>query len=94
LTSYDCPAGAGYPAPATDATTTGRGWYVVLGIMSVIAGGIMLVWPFDSIIVLTIVSGVSLVVLGLTRIVQAVQIRKDAKATHETFDSPTQRVAA
>src|SRR5271155_2028378 len=29
----------------------GRGWYVVLGLMSVIAGGVMLVWPFDSIVV-------------------------------------------
>src|SRR6201991_355862 len=54
----------------------GRGWYIVLGLMSVSAGGIVLVWPFDSIVVLTIVSGVSLVVLGLIQIVQAFQIRK------------------
>jgi uncharacterized membrane protein HdeD (DUF308 family) len=72
----------------------GRGWYVVLGIMSVIAGGIVLVWPFDSIIVLTIVSGVSLVVLGLIRIVQAFQIRSDTKAAHETFEALSERVAA
>ena len=58
----------------------GRGWYVVLGLMSVIAGGVVLVWPFDSIVVLTIVAGVSLVVLGLIRVVQAFQIRSDTKA--------------
>jgi uncharacterized membrane protein HdeD (DUF308 family) len=72
----------------------GRGWYVVLGLMSVIAGGIMLVWPFDSIVVLTIVSGVSLVVLGLIQIVQAFQIRRDAKTARETFEALSERVAA
>ena len=71
-----------------------RGWYVVLGLMSVIAGGIVLVWPFDSIVVLTIVSGVSLVVLGFIQIVQAFQIRRDAKAVRETFEALSERVAA
>jgi len=33
----------------------GRGWYVVLGVMSLIAGAVVLVWPFDSIVVLTLV---------------------------------------
>jgi uncharacterized membrane protein HdeD (DUF308 family) len=72
----------------------GRGWYVVLGLMSVIAGVIVLVWPFDSILVLTIVSGVSLVVLGLIQIVQAFQIRRDAKTAYEKFEAPSERVAA
>jgi uncharacterized membrane protein HdeD (DUF308 family) len=72
----------------------GRGWYVVLGVMSVIAGGIVLVWPFDSILVLTIVSGVSLVVLGVIQIVQAVQIRSDTKAARETVERLSERVAA
>jgi uncharacterized membrane protein HdeD (DUF308 family) len=72
----------------------GRGWYVVLGLMSVIAGGVVLVWPFDSIVVLTIVAGVSLVVLGLIRVVQAFQIRSDTKAVLETREALSQRVAA
>ena len=72
----------------------GRGWYVVLGIMSAIAGVIMLVWPFDSIVVLTVVFGVALVVFGLIRIVQAFQIRSDTKTASETLDTLSQRVAA
>jgi uncharacterized membrane protein HdeD (DUF308 family) len=72
----------------------GRGWYVVLGIMSVIAGGVVLVWPFDSIVVLTIVSGVSLVVLGLIQIVQALQIRSDTKAARQTVERLSEPVAA
>jgi uncharacterized membrane protein HdeD (DUF308 family) len=72
----------------------GRGWYIVLGLMTVIAGGIVLVWPFDSLVVLTIVSGVSLVVLGLIQIVKAFQIRSDTKAAHEKFEALSERVAA
>jgi uncharacterized membrane protein HdeD (DUF308 family) len=62
--------------------------------MSVVAGGIVLVWPFDSILALTIVGGVSLVVLGLVRVVQAFQIRSDTKAVRETLEKLPQRVAA
>jgi uncharacterized membrane protein HdeD (DUF308 family) len=72
----------------------GRVWYVVFGLMSVIAGGIVLVWPFDSMLVLTIVSGVSLVVLGVIQIVQAFQIRTDTKAARETLEALSEQVAA
>jgi uncharacterized membrane protein HdeD (DUF308 family) len=72
----------------------GRGWYVVAGLMSVIAGAIVLVWPFDSIVVLTIVSGVSLMILGLIQIVQAVQIRTVSKGARETFQALSEQMAA
>lgn len=78
----------------SDGDVPGRGWYVVLGVMSIVAGGVTLVWPFDSILVLTVVSGVSLVVLGVIQIVQAFQIRKDNKAAVETFEPLSGRVAA
>ena len=72
----------------------GRGWYVVFGVMSVIAGAIVLVWPFDSLVVLTLVSGVSLVILGVIQIVQAFQIRKDTKAARDTVEALSEQVAA
>jgi uncharacterized membrane protein HdeD (DUF308 family) len=72
----------------------GRGWYVVLGVMSVIAGGIVLVWPFDSIVVLTLVCGASLGILGVIQIAQAFQIRRDSKAARETFEALSEQVAA
>jgi uncharacterized membrane protein HdeD (DUF308 family) len=72
----------------------GRGWYVVSGVMSVIAGGVVLVWPFDSLLVLTLVSGGSLMILGVIHIVQALQIRTDTKAAREMFAAPSERVAA
>jgi uncharacterized membrane protein HdeD (DUF308 family) len=79
---------------ASERDLPGRGWYVVLGLMSVIAGGVVLVWPFDSIVVLTVVAGVSLVVLGLIRVVQAFEIRSDTKAISEASKTLSQRVAA
>jgi uncharacterized membrane protein HdeD (DUF308 family) len=72
----------------------GRGWYVVLGVTSVIAGAVVLVWPFDSIVVLTLVSGASLMILGLIQIMQAVQIHSDTKAARKTFEELPEQVAA
>jgi uncharacterized membrane protein HdeD (DUF308 family) len=71
-----------------------RGWYVVLGVMSVVAGGVVLVWPFDSILVLTLVSGASLGILGIVQTAQAFQIRRDTKAARETFEALSEQVAA
>jgi uncharacterized membrane protein HdeD (DUF308 family) len=70
----------------------GRGWYAVLGIMSVIAGFVVLVWPFDSIAVLALVTGVWLVVMGMVQVVQAFQIRRDAKTVREAVDSVSDRL--
>jgi uncharacterized membrane protein HdeD (DUF308 family) len=72
----------------------GRGWYVVLGVASVIAGLVVLVWPFDSIVVLVLVAGVWLVVLGVVQIIQSFQIRKDARTVREAVDSVSERFEA
>jgi uncharacterized membrane protein HdeD (DUF308 family) len=74
-----------------ESNVPGRGWYVVLGIISVIAGLVVLVWPFDSIVVLVLVAGVWLVVLGVVQIVQSFQIRKDARTVREAIDSVSER---
>jgi uncharacterized membrane protein HdeD (DUF308 family) len=72
----------------------GRGWYVVFGVMSLIAGAIVLVWPFDSLVLLTLVSGVLLAILGVIQIVQAFQIRNDTKAARDTVEALSEQVAA
>lgn len=73
---------------------SGRGWYVVLGIVSVLAGLVVLVWPFDSIVVLVFAIGIALIVIGVVQMVQAFQIRKDAKTVREAVDSVSKRIAA
>ncbi len=72
----------------------GRGWSVVLGVISVIAGLVVLVWPFDSIVVLVLVAGVWLVVLGVVQIIHSFQIRKDARTVREAIDSVSERFTA
>ena len=57
----------------------GRGWAILSGVVTVIAGIITLAYPFDSIAVLTLVVGVWLVIIGLFEIGAALSIRKDAK---------------
>jgi uncharacterized membrane protein HdeD (DUF308 family) len=60
-----------------------RGWYGVLGVLSVIAGAVVLVWPWDSIAVLTLATGVWLVAMGVVEIVQGFQMRNDSKTVRE-----------
>ena len=54
--------------------------------LSAIAGVVVLVWPFDSIAVLTIATGVWLVVLGVAGVVQAFAMRNDSKTLREAGD--------
>jgi uncharacterized membrane protein HdeD (DUF308 family) len=72
----------------------GRGWHVVLGVIAVTAGLVVIVWPFDSILVLVLVVGVWLVVLGVVQIIQSFQIHKDARTVREAIDSVSERLTA
>lgn len=72
----------------------GRSWYIVVGVMSMVAGGVVLAWPFDSIVVLDLVVGVWLVLIGLMQIAQAFQIRKDAKNVRQTLGPVAEPMAA
>jgi uncharacterized membrane protein HdeD (DUF308 family) len=65
----------------------GRGWYAVLGIASMIVGGMVLAWPFDSIVMFTLASGASMMILGLVQVAQAFQIRSDTKTARQTSDA-------
>ena len=60
-----------------------RGWYGFLGVLSVIAGVVVFVWPWDSILVLTLVTGAWLVVMGIIEIVRGFQMRNDSKTLRE-----------
>ena len=54
----------------------GRGWMIFAGVTTVVAGIVVLAWPFDSIVILALVAGSWLVVIGVFEIVSAFQIRK------------------
>jgi Short repeat of unknown function (DUF308) len=67
---------------------------LVAGVLSIVVAAVVLVWPFDSLVVLTLVCGVSLVILGVIRIVQALQIRKDTNTARNTIETLAEQVPA
>ena len=56
-----------------------RGWYIFVGILTVIAGAVTIVWPISSIVVLAIFAGSWLVVVGITEVVSALSARRTFK---------------
>ena len=56
-----------------------RGWYIFVGILTVIAGVVTLVWPISSIVVLAITAGIWLVFIGITQVVWALSARRTVK---------------
>jgi len=54
-------------------------------VISLIAGVVVLAWPFDSIAVLTIVAGIWLVIIGMTEIISAFATRNDLKKAGKAF---------
>ncbi len=57
----------------------GRGWDLFLGILGIIAGVIVLVWPAPSLLVLAWVAGIWLIILGIVTIVAAFRLRSVAE---------------
>ncbi|MFI6873786.1 HdeD family acid-resistance protein [Streptomyces sp. NPDC050400] len=56
-----------------------RGWQIFLGVISALAGVVLIVSPFESVAVLTLVGGCWLVAMGVVEIVEAFMIRSRAK---------------
>jgi len=63
-------------AAISDADTPSRGWEIVIGIITLIAGLIVLGYPFSSLGTLTLVVGIWLIVLGVLEIIASFGIRK------------------
>ena len=68
-----------------------RGWYIFVGVLTMIAGVVMLAWPISSIVVLSIIAGLWLVVIGTTEIVWAVNVRSEAKKVQRGVESLSAR---
>jgi uncharacterized membrane protein HdeD (DUF308 family) len=71
-------------AAIADKQFPGRGWAIFFGIVSVLAGFVVVAYPFDSIVTLALVVGVWLIVLGVIEIISGFGMRSDAKKV-ETF---------
>lgn len=65
-------------AAASDPGAPARGWQIFLGIVSFLAGIVLIVSPFESVAVLTLVGGCWLLAVGITEIITAFRIRNRA----------------
>jgi len=72
----------------SDPTLPGRGWEIFIGVISLIAGVVLLAQPFESIAMLTVVVGICLIVIGVFEVASAVGIRKAGKELREHFEKP------
>ena len=57
----------------------GRGWAIFFGSISIIAGFVVLAYPFDSIETLALVVGAWLTILGATEVISGLGMRSDVK---------------
>jgi uncharacterized membrane protein HdeD (DUF308 family) len=63
----------------SDPTLPGRGWSIFLGVITLLAGIVVLASPFASIVTLALVVGIWLAVIGIFEIVASFGIRKASK---------------
>jgi uncharacterized membrane protein HdeD (DUF308 family) len=65
----------------------GRGWAIVFGIISIIAGFVVLAYPFDSIETLALVVGAWLTILGAMEVISGFGMRSDVKKVQKMTGS-------
>ena len=66
----------------------GRAWIAVSGVLSIIAGGVVLVSPASSLFFLTIFLGFWLVIFGVLLVVRGIALRSEAPVTKPMAPSP------
>ncbi|MEU3691428.1 HdeD family acid-resistance protein [Streptomyces narbonensis] len=66
-------------AAASDPTMPARGWQIFLGVVSAVAGVVLIVSPLKSAEVLTVLAGIWLLMVGLVEAVTAFMIRSRAR---------------
>ncbi|MFF7752340.1 HdeD family acid-resistance protein [Streptomyces sp. NPDC007971] len=72
-------------AAASDSRMPARGWQILLGIITFIAGIVLIDSPFTSVAVLTLVGGCWLVAVGIIEIITAIRIRGRARQVPRTL---------
>jgi len=81
-------------AAISDPTLPARAWHIFLGVISLIAGVIVIASPFESIITLAIVSGIMLIAIGVSEVISAFRLRKSIKPGIQSGSEPGAAPAA
>jgi uncharacterized membrane protein HdeD (DUF308 family) len=66
-------------AGISDPGMPGRGWQIFMGLVSLLAGIVVLGWPLASLLVLALVVGIWLIVIGVAEIITALRVRRASK---------------
>ncbi|MBF6336499.1 HdeD family acid-resistance protein [Nocardia abscessus] len=66
----------------------GRWWQVFFGVVTAIAGVVLIIWPVRSVATLAVLAGVWLIIIGLTEIVVAFGVRREAGAARTAPAAP------
>lgn len=74
----------------SDPTLPGRAWEIFIGVISLVAGVVMLASPFESIATLTVVVGIWLIVIGVFEAVSAFGIRKASQGPVPPITPPAE----
>src|SRR6202041_149884 len=69
----------------SDPHLPGRGWQIFLGLISLLAGIVMLGAPFESLAILTLIVGIWLIVIGVFEIVSSFGIRSASNRVHQAL---------
>jgi uncharacterized membrane protein HdeD (DUF308 family) len=67
----------------SDSALPGRGWAIFFGVITIIAGLIVLAYPYDSLVTLTLVTGIWLIITGVFEITSGFMIRRDRDKVHD-----------
>ena len=73
----------------SDPALPGRWWSLFLGVISLLAGIVVIASPFESIDVLTVVVGIWLVVIGVFEIVTSFGVRSASKRLSKALTEPS-----
>lgn len=66
--------------------TPGRGWSVVFGAVTILGGVVVLGYPFDSLVTLTLVVGIWLIIIGVAEIIAGLKIRHTGHEVRNTVN--------
>ena len=58
----------------------GRGWRIFMGILGVLAGTVILIYPISSAVTLALLAGIWLIILGIMQVIAGFRLRSAAKA--------------
>jgi uncharacterized membrane protein HdeD (DUF308 family) len=72
----------------------GRGWSIFFGLISIIAGVVVLAYPIDSIVTLALVVGIWLIILGVVEVISGFGMRSDVKKVENMTGGGRDAVAA